>query len=128
MNFSALEARIKRTNIKAITGSLYRDQKSEIVMSLNDNYKDALLGIENNENGFYTILGREKTYFYSYSGKSGEILNTELIDVLSKNGMRLGKSGDFEFIEINSTLLWMHNGETMCALWNLLIFITSLDN
>ena len=125
MDFSIIEARVKRNNLPVLADSNYRDNQSELVKSLAEKGKDVYLGIES-DSGLYTLLGPESTYFSTDSGSESEVSNSDFLLILQQNAMNIGKSGDFQYVTIESgESLWVKNGATMCALWNTLLL---LDN
>jgi len=119
MKFSIIEARVKRSQFDQLAGNYYRDNSSQVVESLNRQNKKAYFGIQD-EGGMYTVIGEESVYFSVVSGQEREISNPDFLRILQKNAMEAGKSGQFEFVNIDGKeSVWVLNGETMCAMWNL---------
>ena len=124
IDLSIIEARVKRNNLLVLAESNYRDNESELVKSLGESGKDVYLGIEN-DNGIYTLLGPDKVYFATESGFESEISNSNFLAVLQQNAMKVGKSGDFQYVTIKSgEAVWVKDGATMCALWNTLLLLS----
>ncbi len=120
-----LKAKIRRNHLDTTVGEYFRDENSEIVRKLNYTNKKALLGIERND-GLYTIIGEEHVYYSTVLGAEGFIEHLFLLKILHQNALKLGKQGQFEFIQVNEDdFIWMLNAYTMNALWNTLLAITS---
>ena len=125
MDFSIIEARVKRNNLPVLADSNYRDNQSKLVKSLAENGKDVYLGIES-DSGLYTLLGLENVYFSTESGLESEISNSDFLVILQQNAMNVGKSGDFQYVTIGSgESVWVKDGPTMCALWNTLLLLSN---
>ncbi|MEP0262308.1 hypothetical protein [Dokdonia sp.] len=128
MKLEALKKRIKRNRLAELADEFYCDANSQIVTDLKSNGKDVYFGIQN-ENGTYTILGSEYTYYRMKDGNEKRILNKDFVLVLQKNAMNIGKGGEFEFINIGKQdSVWVINGKTMCAIWNTVKFLNENEN
>lgn len=120
-----IKARIKRNLFNVVAGSAFRDQNDEIIKQLNSMNKKALVGIQR-EDGTYTIVGEESIHYLTPLGVTGEIPLADFLVILHENGMRLGKTGDFEYININDQdKVWLKDPQTMNAMWNTMLL---LDN
>jgi len=126
MKLPILKARIKRNNLEDYAGNYFRDETSIIVKTLNENGKEALVGIQN-EDGIYTILGRDAVYYSTKSGAKGEIPLAVFSTILSANGISKGKVAAFEYVKVNeeNELIWLHNRSTMESLWNIVLLLES---
>lgn len=124
MNLNILKSKIKRNNLGEYAGNYFRDDTSQIISFLNKEGKSALFGIQK-EDGIYTIIGSKSVYYSTVSGSNGEIPLNEFSEILYHNAMQKGKGGNFEFLKINNQgdLVWLHNQETMNALWNIILWI-----
>jgi hypothetical protein len=123
MDFSIIEARVKRNNLPVLADSNYRDNQSKLVKGLSESGKDVYLGIES-DSGIYTLLGPDRVYFTTQSGSESEVLNSDFLVILQKNAMKIGKFGDFQYVTIESgESVWVKDGSTMCALWNTLLLL-----
>jgi hypothetical protein len=124
MSFKNIEARIKRNKFVELAGIFYRDGNSQIVKTLNDRSKKALLGIQN-ESGVYTIIGEKFVYYKTESGVEGEILNSTFLEILKKNAWLVGKTDKFEVLRINEKdSVWILNGALMSAMWNTVLLLS----
>lgn len=124
MDFSIIEARVKRNKLPVLADSNYRDNNSELVKGLGESGKDVYLGIES-DSGIYTLLGPDKVYFATESGSENEVSNSDFLAILQQNAMKIGKSGDFQYVTIGSgESVWVKDGATMCALWNTLLLLS----
>lgn len=48
----------------------------------------------------------------------------DVLPRLQENGMKVGKVGDFEFVDFGSYgCAWMKDGPTMCAIWNIIMLM-----
>jgi hypothetical protein len=118
-----IEARIKSNKLDELAGGFYQDANSQITKDLRKKNKAALLGIKR-EDGVYTIIGEEYTYYSTSSGVVGEISHEDFLKILKDNAFNLGKSGEFHFVNINgSDSIWVLNGPTMNAIWNTIILL-----
>lgn len=124
-----IKARIKRNKFDELAGKYYQDENSEIIDSLKKENKKALLGIKRDD-GVYTIIGEESIYYKTESGVNGEMSHEEFINVLTKNALAKGKTGQFEYIIANEQdSVWLLNAETMNAMWNtILLLYDNRDN
>jgi hypothetical protein len=125
-----VEARIKRNGLRVIAGEFYRDANSHIVKDLNCKDKKALLGIQENDAKYYTIIGENLVYYMNKFGVEGEITHANFLKTLNVNAISKGKSRAFDFIDIDeNNSIWLMNASTMNALWNtILLFYDSKDN
>lgn len=115
-----IRARVRRNMLDQIAGENFRDEHSEIVTHLNRTNKKALVGIQRKD-GIYTIVGKENIYYSTVAGVEGSIPNKAFLDMLRENVHKLGKTAQFEFIKVNDTdFVWLFNGQTMSALWDIL--------
>lgn len=123
-----IKARIRRNKLDVLADNYYRDENSELVKHLNSINKKALVGIQR-EDGVYTIIGEEYIYYSTVLGVESEISNKDLLVILRKNAMNLGKTGNFEFININERdAVWFKNIETMNAMWNTILLLNNANN
>ncbi|MDM3871863.1 hypothetical protein QSV34_10925 [Porticoccus sp. W117] len=123
MDFWVIEARVKRNNLPVLAGDNYRDNLSNLVTNLAKSGKNVYLGIESDD-GIYTLLGSDKVYFTAASGLESEVSNSDFLKILQRNAMNIGKSGDFQYVTIESgESVWVKDGPTMCALWNTLLLL-----
>jgi hypothetical protein len=123
MKVNILNARIKRSDLAEHAGRYFRDGTSEIVRALNEQGKEALVGIQR-EDGVYTILGKKYVYYSTASGSEGEIALAEFGDVLHENAMNSGKNANFEFVKVGEgDAVWLHEKWTMSALMNIILWL-----
>ncbi|WP_044000386.1 hypothetical protein [Hymenobacter swuensis] len=102
------------------------DEQSPLVQHLNQTNRDALVGIQRAD-GVYTVIGQEHVYYATPAGAAGAIAIADLLTILRKNALRLGKRAPFEFVEINETdCIWVMNSQVMNALWNTLLLLEPL--
>lgn len=124
MKVSVIEARAKRNKLDELAGSNYCDNSSKIVSSLNKRRKNAYLGIQSDD-GLYTIIGEKYIYLLTKSGTEIEIPHSSFLEILQRNGMSIGKSGEFEFVPSDENeSIWVKDGPTMCALWNIVLLLS----
>ncbi|UUC46758.1 hypothetical protein [Flavobacterium cerinum] len=128
MKRNILKAKINRNGLKKYAGTYFRDHESQVCRLLSEEGKAALFGIER-EDGVYTLIGEESVYFSAVSGQKGEIPLAVFSAALQLNALSKGKSGDFEFVAMNDQkeLVWLYNKATMEALWNIILWLESLN-
>jgi hypothetical protein len=118
-----IEARIKRNKLDVLAGEFYQNSSSSFIKDLQQKGFEAIVGIKRND-GLYTVIGKDFTYFYSISGTKGQISHQDFLEVLKKNALKLGKLNEFEFVEISQDCsIWVLNGETMNAIWNTIMLL-----
>jgi hypothetical protein len=118
-----IKARIKRNKLDELAGKSYKDEESEIIKHLNSVNKRALLGIQR-EDGIYTFIGEDCIYYLTALGVEGEISHGKFLDILKENALKRGKTGEFEFININEeNAVWVMNAYTMNAMWNTIMLL-----
>lgn len=124
MKTNILKSKIKRKNLREYAGDYFRDDTSQIVILLNEEGKSALFGIQR-EDGIYTIVGENFVYYSTVSGHAREISLNKFSELLHHNALKIGKGGNFEFLQITDqeNLVWLNNEETMNALWNIILWI-----
>lgn len=124
MNLNILKSKIKRSNLEQYAGTCFRDEVSQLVDSLKKEGKPTLFGIQRVD-GIYTIIGEESVYYSTVSGNIGEIPLSEFLEILHHNAMQKGKGGKFEFLQLQDPekSIWLHNRETMNAIWNIILWI-----
>lgn len=111
-----------------LSGNYYVAEHSSIITQLNAVNKPALVGIQR-EDGIYTIIGPENVYYSTPFGTEGEIVISDLLNILRENAMRLGKTAKYEFVALNSTdVIWVMNPQVMSALWNTLLLLAGPSN
>ncbi|MGD1843407.1 MAG: hypothetical protein ACFB0B_21320 [Thermonemataceae bacterium] len=127
MKLNILKARVKRNNLEKYAGRHYRDETSQIVKSLNEEGKKALLGIQKKD-GIYTILGEEVVYYLTASGNKGELPISTFLDILHAEGLRKGNIAIYRFVKIGDEKVWICSKFTMSALMNTMLWLeTQLD-
>lgn len=126
MKLKGLKNRLRRNQLPDLAGEFYCSEDSKIIRQLKRENKNVYIGISNGE-GTYTILGDKNTYYkFGNLLEERKIPNTELLRILKKNVMSIGKDNEYKLININnSEFLWVMNSAVMCAIWNTLIFIES---
>jgi hypothetical protein len=118
-----LEARIRRNKFDELAGAYYRDESSEIVKHLKNLSKNALLGIQRDDET-YTIIGEEYIYYSTTLGGMSEIIHKNFLDILQENALSQGKAVQFEFVCVNETdCIWLMNVQTMNAIWNVVMLL-----
>ena len=118
-----IKARIRRNKFDKLAGECYQDENSEIVKYLNSINKKAFLGIKRGD-GVYTIIGEDRIYYLTDAGTQGEILHGDFLDILKKNALSLGKTGQFDFVKVNERdSVWLLNAENMNAMWNVVMLL-----
>jgi len=121
MKLEIVRARAKRNKFIELAGIFYQDNKSLLVSSLTNEDDEVYFGISNKE-GLYTIIGRKNLYYSTMAGSKKKISNSIILEILKENALKVGKGGEFEFIEVNnSDSIWVLNGPMMCAIWNILL-------
>ena len=127
MKLSVLKAKIKRNNIEVYAKHYFRDYDSLIIKDLNQQGKQALFGIQREDN-IYTIIGENFIYYSTVSGVIRQITLQLFSKILQKKAIEIGKEGNFEFINVaeKEDLIWLHNKETMSAIWNIIIWLEGL--
>lgn len=128
MKLNILKARIKHNGLEKYAGRNFRDETSQIVTTLNEEGKKALLGIQRRD-GVYTILGEQLIYFSTVSGNTGEIPLDVFSDTLHIHAMRKGKMARYKFLKINEEeAIWLHRKWTMTAIWNTALWLIDVGN
>ncbi|MBE8725829.1 hypothetical protein [Flavobacterium hungaricum] len=124
MKINILKSKIKRSNLKEYSGDYFRDDSSQIVVFLNKEGKSALFGIQKEE-GIYTIVGKKSVYYSTIFSNPKEIPLSSFSEILHQNALKRGKGVEFEFLQLNDNedSVWLHNQETMNALWNIILWI-----
>lgn len=123
-----IKSRIKRNRLDILAGKSFRDETSEIIQHLNKSDANALVGIQREEDGIYTIIGAEKIYYMTPLMTKGDIPISEFLSILTKNAMKLGKTSAYEFVKISEkSSVWVMNLETMNALWNTILLLHSVN-
>ena len=123
-----IKARIKRNRLDELAGEYYQDENSEIVKCLNSRNKNALVGIKRPD-GIYTVIGEEYVYYLIESGVDGEIAHGDILKILKENAWAKGKTGQFEFVQINQQdYVWFLNGGVMNTMWNLIILLNNANS
>lgn len=118
-----LKERIRRNKLEILASDYYVEGDVEVINKLRKEGKKALVGIMNN-NGIYTIIGKEFVYYYSTADCNGEISHQLFLEILRENAMKFGKSEDYEFIELKEHCnIWVLNIRTMNAIWNTVQFL-----
>jgi len=118
-----IKARIKRNKFDKLAGEHYRDNNSQLIKDLQNKNIQALLGIQKGD-GMYTVIGLESIYYSTGSGTEGEISHGIFLDILQQNALSKGKTGDFEFLEVNENdAVWVMNAYTMNAMWNIIMLL-----
>jgi hypothetical protein len=120
-----IKARLKRNNLIELAADSFRDEHSIIVQELRNSNKDALLGIQKDDHS-YTIIGSKFVYYCTDPNNETEISHNLFLDILTKNALKLGKTGNFEFVMVDEEKqdsIWVKNGATMNAIWNTIIFL-----
>ncbi len=127
MKTSILKARIKRNNLEGYAKNCFIDEKSQLIKSLINEDKKALIGIKKNDQT-YTILGKEFVYYSTISGKKGQISLNVFSNLLHKEVMNKGKLlARYKYLKIdNNEKIWLKNKSTMQALWNTILYL--IDN
>ena len=119
----AVVARSERNKLEGLAGKHFRSPETELIKKLKSKNLSAILGIENDDS-FYTVLGFEGLLVKNLSGEELVITFDELLLLLRKNGMAIGKAGDFEVVPLEKYgKIWMKDGPTMCAIWNIAIMM-----
>lgn len=123
MDIDVILARAKRNRLYELAGDSYRGPDSELVVLLNRMDFGAILGIQSFE-GSYTIITKGGLLTQNKNGDKVKISFAEALPFLKKNAMQVGKGGDFEFVEFGENgLIWMKDGATMCAIWNISMLV-----
>lgn len=123
MNLEGLKRRIEKSKLKILSQDSFMDFHSQLIRELNGSGHIAYVGIQSNE-GMSTIIGAQELYYAEKSGELKEIKNSDFLNVLKKNGMELGKKGQFEFIHLdNGSSVWVMNGSVMSAIWSIILFL-----
>ena len=119
MNIEPVLARAKRNNFESLAGKSFCGPESELVRELAAQKAGAILGIQS-DTGPYTVIGFEGLLVKNAAGNEMVIPFDEALPHLQKNGMKVGKGGDFEFVDFGDYgRVWMKDGPTMCAIWNI---------
>ncbi len=127
MKENIIEARIKRNGLVGLAGDHYRDVSSQIIKDLKSCGKSPIIGIQRNDN-VYTIIGEKYVYYLTETGAEGQISHEGLLEILRKNALKLGKTGNFQFVKINEyDSIWVLNVETMNAMWNTILLFTAIE-
>ena len=127
MNYSAIEARINRSQLKQLAGNFYQDKNSLIIQQFEKDGCSVLFGIKKNDST-YTLVGEKKVYYSSEEGKKSQLDLVRFTNLLRKNARLLRKKGNFEYLHIGeSDSIWMHNGSTMSSIWNVILFINEIN-
>lgn len=112
-------ARVKRQKINVHAGRYFKDDSSELINSLKNEGKKALIGI-GRDDGVYTVLGEEYVYYCTTSGKKYEMLLQEFSDAISHNAIMKRKWRRFKYMKVNGEKVWLHNRLTMYGLMNVM--------
>jgi hypothetical protein len=124
MKINILKARVKRNNLIIYAKDYFVDEDSAIIKSLNEEGKNALLGIKKNKN-LYTIIGREYVYSISKSGRNVKIPLNRFLTCLHEESMRKGKLfANYKYLKFENERIWIKDKKTMLALWNTILFLT----
>ena len=124
MKIDQIQLRAKRCGFLELVGSQYRDLSSKLIKSLNNGDSDAILGMESTK-GPYTVIGPENLYVRNKDLVERVIDIDDAISVFRENAWKIGKGGDFEYIEFDGNgLVWTQDGPTMCAIWHLAKYIS----
>lgn len=123
MNIQQVLVRAKRNNIQSLAGASYCGPESFLVRQLSAKGIGAILGIQN-DIGLYTVICFEGLAVKNLVGDEVLIAFDEILPRLQENGMLVGKGGNFEFVDFgNNGRVWMKDGPTMCAIWNLALLL-----
>lgn len=128
MELRELKAKAEKYYLIKYAGKYYIDETSEIVKQLNMQGEKALLGIQNKK-GAYTIIGVQFVHYLTASGIRGKILLEDFTDEIHENACRIGAGylkRKFLFKNIvlnNNDKVWLHNAETMFALWDTILWV-----
>ncbi|WKN43942.1 hypothetical protein [Tunicatimonas pelagia] len=123
MKIDVLRARVRRNKLEKLAGESYRDEKSQLIKSLHNEDKKALLGIQKGD-GIYTVLGEECVYYSSNSGIERKISYGRFTEILRSNALKTGKTTEFEFLNITEQdCIWILNTRTMNAIWNTVLLL-----
>ncbi|MCD0464947.1 hypothetical protein [Flavobacterium sp. ENC] len=119
----SIEAKIKRNKLDVLAGEFYQNADSNFIKHLQQKGFEAIVDIKR-QDGIYTVIGKDFTYFYSNSGIEDQISHKDFLEVLKKNAMKIGKANDFEFVKYKEDCsIWVLNGETMNAIWNTVMLL-----
>lgn len=118
-----IEARIKRNKLDELAGKFYQNSNSDFITNLQQKGFTALVGIKRKD-GIYTVIGENCTFFCSKSGEERQISHQDFLEILKKNALKLGKSEEFDFLEIKKDcFIWILNIQTMNAIWNTILLL-----
>lgn len=127
MKINIIKARVKRNQLEELAGLFYCDNESLFIKELRNNGLNAILGIKKDDST-YTVIGEDYVYYLTKSRKHSKITHLDFNQLLSKNAMKLGKAGDFEYVPINNQdTIWVANAQIMNALWNTSMLLTNLN-
>ena len=114
-------AHVKLSKLEELASHSFRGPESDIIHGLNSEKAGAVLGVES-KNGYYTIIGESGLIVRNSDGCRKVISFDQALSYLQENGMKVGKGGDFEFVDFGPNgLVWMKDVPTMCAIWNIVI-------
>ena len=127
-NFKKIIARAKRNKLQELADDSFRGPDSDKIREINVKNEGAILGVES-DSGQYTVIGLHGFFIKNSDGHEFFVNFDEAIPYLQENGMKVGKGGNFEFVEFGPKgLVWMKNGPTMCALWNIVLLMRQRKN
>lgn len=124
MKLNILNARIRRSNLKEYSKNYFRDDTSQIIINLNEEGKQALVGIQK-ENEVYTIIGEKYVYFSTCLKAKGEIPLRTFSNILYNNSIKKGKLfSRYKYVKINNNQrVWLNNKLTMSAILNIILWL-----